>query len=338
MEILINGMGLIGRELFRTLWDMEGIEITALNDVFLTPQNLAYLLKYDSIYHSWTNKEVSATSAGIVVNGKEIPLYSLSKAEDLPLGKTGTDIVIECTGNMGSKDLLQAFLNAGARRVMACYYAGNNIPTMAYDVNLSTLKVDDDIIAFAPMETQVLSNALNALSSYNIKSAFAKAFRSYSGAQSIVDGHNAKSFAQGRAAAWNISPIGDAFAKYVGLVIPALNGKVLSFAYRAPIINGNVMDITLVLQDKIDVEEINAAIKGKSYEALGYSEEPLCSTDALGMESPQLLSASTMTIDIDDSTTLVSLSIVYDNVRGYCLQIKRFLERILTDNEFAWRY
>lgn len=329
LKVAIHGMGVIGRELLRTLWEKPEIEINMLSDLVQT-DNLAYLLKYDTIYHDWRNKhEVSAGEDKITIDGKDIPLYSETEIRNLPIGGVGADLVIDCSGKAKSRDELQGFIDAGAKMVMTCYYIGNDINCFAYGVNHDKLTNENTIFTFAPMETQVLANTLKPIHDlFGVNNAIVKAFRSYTNAQPSIDSYDYKSFARGRAAAWNITPTSDVMGKNIGLVIPELNSKVIGFAYRAPVINGSVLDIAVVTEKRATQSTINAQIKdyyGENKGVCCYNEEPLCSSDAMSFDLPQFLAGSTMVNNISDDMTMLSLSVVYDSVRGYCNLILNFL-------------
>lgn len=342
LKVAINGMGVIGRELFRTLWDDDRFAIVVINDITISPKNLAYLLKYDSIYHNfgWEKYKdsISAEEDGIIIAEKAIHLYNESDVNNLPVGPLGVDVVLECTGNFTSYDKLQAFINAGAKRVIACYSVDRSLHTVAFGANESMLEQDDCIISFAEAETQVLANVLKPLDTdFGIETAVCKAFRSYANSQPTMDSVNTKDFARGRAAAWNITPLSDSAGKSIGWVVPELNGKVVGFEYRAPVINGGIMDISMLLKGNVTKKQINESLKYNSSKNLGYSEDQLCSSDALGFEMPMAMANSTVTMYGWGNYTLANISVAYDNVRGYCLQIKRFLEWAMEpDSHWLW--
>ena len=323
LKVAINGMGVIGRELFRQLWDKEGFDIVLLND-FVPTTNLAYLLKYDSVYHGWKEmaKRISATADCIVVDGKSIRLYNESDPNDLPMGELGVDVVFECSGLLSSRSKLEGFINAGARRVISCDYCGNDLLTIVYNVNHQTLSAEENIIACPPMELQVTAAVLKAIKSLNVQSAIVKAYRSFTNAQYTLDSYYSDEFARGRAASVNISPVRDSFAKSVGLVIPELNRKVIGLAYRSPVANGSIMDFTIQLAGYHTVYEINTALEAACSDSLGYNEDEICSADAMTFDAPQIVSQLTKTVVTGDST-LVSISVVYDNIRGHCKALEK---------------
>lgn len=324
LKIAIYGMGVVGRELLRTLWGLDGIEVTMLCDSVST-DNLAYLLKYDTIYHDAKLRDsVQANEDGIVIGDKEIKLYTETEIRNLPLGGYGVDLVIDCSGRFTKKEQLQGFIDAGARYVMACSPLGNDVPSIAYGVNQNTLLLSDTIISFGTMETQVLASVLKVLNNeFGVRTAIAKSFRSYTNSQPTIDNYNPKDYALGRAAAWNITPTSDGFARAIGLVIPELNGKVTGYAYRAPVINGSVLDITAVLEKGTSRDGLNIKMKERNL-GFQYNEDSLCSSDALSYAFPQYLSKCSIVHDCD-GITVVTMSVVYDSVRGFCNKIVGFI-------------
>lgn len=327
LRIAINGMGVIGRELFKTLWGKEGFEIVCLNDPGINPANLAYLLKYDSIYHNYfCGDNIYSGEDSITIEGKTLLLYKEIDINNIPLGELNVDIVLECTGNLNRKEKLYGFINAGAKKVIACYHCGNDLPTIAHNVNSGVIKNEDTIISFPQMETQVVATILKIINdNYPISCGMVKAFRSFTNAQPTMDSYTSKDIAYGRSAPVNITPLSDGFAKTIGLTIPELNGKIQGFTYRSPVINGSIMDFTLKI-DMTDIyrEDINACLKSGCPEILGYNVDALCSSDAMAFDSPQIIAQRTLVMP-DNNSTLINISVAYDNVRGYCNQMARFL-------------
>lgn len=327
IRVAINGMGVIGREMFRTLFDQEGIEIVFISDNGITSRNLEYLLKYDSVYHDFKH-DITSGEDNITVNSKTLNLYNETDPRNLPLGECNVDVVLECTGLMGSKEKLQGFIDAGARKVIACYSAGNNLPTIACNVNQDTLRPENNIISIPQMETQAATSILKIINThYPILGGTVKAYRSYTNAQPTLDSYNEKDYAMGRSASGNITPVNDPFSKSIGLVIPELNGKIDGFAYRSPVINGSILDVTVVVKcNSIYKEELAAAIKSENNDSMQYNEEQLCSSDAYLFNTPQVIYPKTKILQISDDKYLVSVSVIYDNIRGYCNQMRNFLK------------
>lgn len=328
-RIAINGMGVIGRELFKTLWGKEGFEIVFLNDNGIAPANLAYLLKYDSIYHDFKYRNtVTFGEDSITVDGKQLQLYNENNISNLPLGEYKADYVLDCTGVLTSKEKLQGFINAGARKVIACYSCGNDMPHIVPNVNHDALKPDDTIISVPQMEEQTAASVLKIINDeLGIQNGMVKSFRSFTNAQPTMDSYVTKDFVRGRAASVNITPVSDSFAKVVGRIIPELNGKVSGLAYRSPVINGSIMDLTIKTLKPTNLDSLRAMLKAGSNESIGYSEDALCSSDALSFESPQILAQRVLVMP-DENGSLINVSVAYDNVRGYCNQMAKFFKMV----------
>lgn len=327
LRIAINGMGVIGREMLKTLCYKDFVNIVCLNDI-IDVKNLEYLLKYDSIYHDSNKKlDVSSNERGIVLNGKQIALYNESDISYIPLGRDGADIVLDCTGIFTSKEKLQGFMNAGAKKVIACYACGNDMPHIVPNVNHNKLNQDDNFISLPTMEEQTVAAVLKIINDeLGVQCGIVKAFRSFTNAQPTMDSYANKDFPRGRAASVNITPITDNFAKVVGRIIPELNGKVHGLAYRSPVINGSIMDFTIKTQNPTELDSLRATLKAGSNESIGYNEEALCSSDALAFDAPQIIFPRTIFTPLEDGSSLINLSVAYDNVRGFCNQMARFLK------------
>lgn len=326
LRIAINGMGVIGREMLKTLFYQEGIEVILLNDI-VSPKNLEYLLKYDSLYHDKKLVTVTSTEDSIVIEGKEIKLCNCNNLNDLPLGNYGVDIVLECTGSFKNKAACQAFLSGGAKKVVACYGLGNDLPNIVPNVNMDNLTPDQHILCIPQMETQVMAAVLKLLNDeLVIQGGLIKAFRSFTNAQPTMDSYVSGDCVRGRAAPVNITPVSDGFAKNIGLVIPELNGKINGLAYRSPVINGSIMDFTIKTKTTIDSDNLRKILKAGQNESLGYNEDALCSSDALAFDAPQIIVQKNIIMPLEDGSSLINLSVAYDNVRGYCNQVARFLD------------
>ena len=222
VKVAINGFGRIGRLAFRQMFGAEGYDVVAINDL-TDPKMLAHLLKYDSAQGRYAKADtVVAKESSIVVDGKEIQIYSEKNAADLPWGKIGVDVVLECTGFYTSKAKAQAHIDAGAKKVVISAPAGNDLPTIVYSVNENTLTKEDKIISAASCTTNCLApmaNALNKLAP--IVKGFMTTIHAYTGDQMVLDGpHRKGDLRRARAAAVNIVPNSTGAAKAIGLVIP----------------------------------------------------------------------------------------------------------------------
>ena len=337
VKVAINGFGRIGRLAFRQMFGAEGYEIVAINDL-TKPSMLAHLLKYDTAQGGYCGKigdnlhTVSADDeAGtITVDGKTLKIYAEKDAKDLPWGDLGVDVVLECTGFYCSKDKSMAHINAGAKKVVISAPAGNDLKTIVYSVNENTLTKDDQIISAASCTTNCLAPMAKALNDYApIQSGIMSTIHAYTGDQMILDGpHRKGDLRRARAGAANIVPNSTGAAKAIGLVIPELNGKLIGSAQRVPVPTGSTTILTAVVK-KADVtkEAINAAMKAAASASYGYNEDPIVSSDVIGMTYGSLFDATqTMVSHIVDDLYEVQVVSWYDNENSYTSQMVRTIK------------
>ncbi len=332
VKVAINGFGRIGRLAFRQMFGAEGYEVVAINDL-TSPKMLAHLLKYDSAQGRYAlGDTVSADDeAGtITVDGKTIKIYAEKNAADLPWGKIGVDVVLECTGFYTSKEKAQAHIDAGAKKVVISAPAGKDLPTIVYSVNEKTLTKDDKIISAASCTTNCLAPMADTLNKYApIVSGIMTTVHAFTGDQMVLDGpHRKGDLRRARAAAVNIVPNSTGAAKAIGLVIPELNGKLIGSAQRVPVPTGSTTILVAVVKGKdITVEGINAAMKAASSASFGYTEEQLVSSDIIGITYGSLFDATqTMVTKIDDDTYQVQVVAWYDNENSYTSQMVRTIK------------
>ncbi|MDY2727713.1 MAG: type I glyceraldehyde-3-phosphate dehydrogenase [Candidatus Onthovivens sp.] len=330
IKVAINGFGRIGRLAFRQMFRAEGYEIVAINDL-TDPKMLAHLLKYDSAQGRYELADkVEAKESSIVVDGEEIKIYSEKDAANLPWGELGVDVVLECTGFYTSKEKASAHIKAGAKKVVISAPAGKDLPTIVFSVNEKTLTKEDTIISAASCTTNCLAPMANALNNYApIKSGIMTTVHAYTGDQMVLDGpHRKGDLRRARAAAVNIVPNSTGAAKAIGLVIPALNGKLIGSAQRVPVPTGSTTILVAVVEGKdITVEGINAAMKAASSASFGYTEEPLVSSDIIGITYGSLFDATqTMVTKIADGLYEVQVVSWYDNENSYTSQMVRTIK------------
>ncbi len=330
VRVAINGFGRIGRLAFRQMFGAEGYEVVAINDL-TSPAMLAHLLKYDSSQGNYAaaGHVVTATDDSIIVDGKEIKIYAMKDAKDLPWGEIGVDVVLECTGFYTSKAAASAHITAGAKKVVISAPAGNDLPTIVYNVNHEVLTKEDTIISAASCTTNCLApmaKALNDLAA--IKSGIMVTIHAYTGDQMILDGPQRKGdLRRSRAAAINIVPNSTGAAKAIGLVIPELNGKLIGAAQRVPTPTGSTTILTAVVEGKVTKDEINAAMKAAATESFGYNEDEIVSSDVIGMRFGSLFDATqTMVLPLDNGTTEVQVVSWYDNENSYVSQMVRTIK------------
>ena len=316
VKVAINGFGRIGRLAFRQMFEAEGYEVVAINDL-TSPKMLAHLLKYDTAQGGFAGKfgenkhTVEATENSIIVDGKEITIYAKPNAAELPWGELGIDVVLECTGFYTSKEKASAHLAAGAKKVVISAPAGKDLPTIVYNVNHKTLTAEDKVISAASCTTNCLAPMAAALHAYApIQSGIMSTIHAYTGDQMILDGPQRKGdLRRSRAGAQNIVPNSTGAAKAIGLVIPELNGKLIGSAQRVPTPTGSTTILVAVVKGKdITVEGVNAAMKAATTESFGYTEEQIVSSDIVGMKYGSLFDATqTMVAKVDDDTYRLSL-------------------------------
>ena len=292
---------------------------------------LAHLLKYDSAQGRYALADkVSAGEDSITVDGKTIKIYAEKNAADLPWGEIGVDVVLECTGFYTSKDKAQAHIDAGAKKVVISAPAGKDLKTIVYSVNEKTLDANDKIISAASCTTNCLAPMADTLNKYApIQSGIMTTVHAFTGDQMVLDGpHRKGDLRRARAAAVNIVPNSTGAAKAIGLVIPELNGKLIGSAQRVPVPTGSTTILVAVVKGKdVTVDGINAAMKAASSASFGYTEEPLVSSDIIGITYGSLFDATqTMVTKIDDDTYQVQVVSWYDNENSYTSQMVRTIK------------
>lgn len=332
VKVAINGFGRIGRLAFRQMFKAEGYEIVAINDL-TSPTMLAHLLKYDSAQGRYALADkVSADDEKrtLTVDGETIKIYEEKDAANLPWGELGVDVVLECTGFYTKKDKAMAHITAGAKKVVISAPAGNDLPTIVFGVNEKTLKKEDTVISAASCTTNCLAPMANALNNaYPVVSGIMTTVHAFTGDQMVLDGpHRKGDLRRARAAAVNIVPNSTGAAKAIGLVIPALNGKLIGSAQRVPVPTGSTTLLVAVVKGKdITKESINAAMKAASSASFGYTEEQLVSSDIIGITYGSLFDATqTMVAKIDDDTYQVQVVSWYDNENSYTSQMVRTIK------------
>ncbi|MBE5945937.1 MAG: type I glyceraldehyde-3-phosphate dehydrogenase [Lachnospiraceae bacterium] len=332
VKVAINGFGRIGRLAFRQMFDAEGYEVVAINDL-TKPSMLAHLLKYDSSQgkYQYADQVSADDEAGtITVCGKTLKIYAMANAAELPWGELDVDVVLECTGFYVSKAKSQAHIDAGAKKVVISAPAGNDLPTIVYSVNEKTLTADDKIISAASCTTNCLAPMAKALNDYApIQSGIMATIHAYTGDQMVLDGpHRKGDLRRARAAAVNIVPNSTGAAKAIGLVIPELNGKLIGSAQRVPVPTGSTTILTAVVKGaNVTKDGINAAMKAAASESFGYTEEELVSSDVVGMRFGSLFDATqTMVAPIADDLYEVQVVSWYDNENSYTSQMVRTIK------------
>ncbi len=330
VKVAINGFGRIGRLAFRQMFGAEGYEVVAINDL-TSPKMLAHLLKYDSAQGRYALcDKVEAGEDSITVDGKTIKIYAEKNAADLPWGQIGVDVVLECTGFYCSKDKSQAHIDAGAKKVVISAPAGSDLKTIVFSVNEKTLTAEDTIITAASCTTNCLAPMAKALNDLaGIESGIMTTVHAYTGDQMVLDGPQRKGdLRRARAGAQNIVPNSTGAAKAIGLVIPELNGKLIGSAQRVPVPTGSTTILVAVVKgENVTVDGINAAMKAAASDSFGYTEEPLVSSDIIGITYGSLFDATqTMVTEIGDGLYQVQVVSWYDNENSYTSQMVRTIK------------
>ena len=348
VKVAINGFGRIGRLAFRQMFEADGYEVVAINDL-TSPKMLAHLLNYDTAQGGFMgrigegkhtvsfkdpeyeeDKKTVKVPGSITVDGKEITIYANPKADELPWGKIGVDVVLECTGFYCDKEKASAHITAGAKKVVISAPATGDLKTIVYNVNNKNLTKDDKIISAASCTTNCLAPMAQALNkAYPIQSGIMSTIHAYTGDQMILDGPQRKGdLRRSRAGAQNIVPNSTGAAKAIGLVIPELNGKLIGSAQRVPTPTGSTTLLFAVVKGKdITKDSINAVMKAAANESFGYNEDEIVSSDVIGMKFGSLFDATqTMVSKIDDDTYQVEVVSWYDNENSYTSQMVRTIK------------
>ena len=329
VKVGINGFGRIGRLAFRQMFGAEGYEVVAINDL-TSPKMLAHLLKYDSAQGKYALADtVSAGEDSITVDGKTIKIYAEKDAVNIPWGALNVDVVLECTGFYTSKEKASAHITAGAKKVVISAPAGNDLPTIVYNVNHNILTKDDKIISAASCTTNCLAPMAKALNEYMpVESGIMSTIHAYTGDQMILDGPQRKGdLRRSRAGAVNIVPNSTGAAKAIGLVIPELNGKLIGSAQRVPTPTGSTTILVAVVKGKATVEGINAAMKAAANESFAYNEDEIVSSDIVGSRFGSIFDATqTMVTNMDNGYSQVQVVSWYDNENSYTSQMVRTIK------------
>ena len=327
VRVAINGFGRIGRLAFRQMFQAEGYEVVAINDL-TSPEMLAYLLKYDTT-HGRYNGTVEAGEDCIIVNGKKITIYKEKDAANLPWKELDIDVVLECTGFYTSKEKSMAHINAGAKHVVISAPAGNDLKTIVYNVNHKSLTADDQIISAASCTTNCLApmaKALNDLAA--IKSGFMTTVHAYTGDQMILDGPQRKgNLRRSRAGAQNIVPASSGAAKAIGSVLPELNGKLNGAAQRVPVATGSTTILDAVVNAEVTAEQVNAQMKAEETESFEYNTDEIVSSDIINSTAGSIFDATqTKVLPMGNGKTLVQVVSWYDNENSYTSQMVRTIK------------
>ncbi len=323
VKVAINGFGRIGRLVYRQIYNMKGIEVVAINDL-TSPKVLAHLLKYDSAQGRF-NEDVRFSENAIIVNSEEIKIYAQKNPAEIPWGDHNVDVVLECTGFFTDKTKSEAHLKAGAKRVVISAPATGDLKTIVFNVNHDTLDGSETVISCASCTTNCLAPMADVLDKqFGIAAGLMTTIHAYTNDQNTQDSPHAKGdLRRARAAAINIVPNTTGAAKAIGLVLPNLKGKLDGTAQRVPTITGSSTELTTILNKKVTVEEVNAAMKAATNESYGYTEDEIVSSDVIGMTYGSLFDATqTKVLTVGDKQLVKTVS-WYDNEMSYASQLVR---------------
>ena len=325
IKIAINGFGRIGKLVYRQIYNMEGIDVVAINDL-TSPATLAHLLKYDTAQGRF-NEDVKASTDSIFVNGEEIKVYAQKDPSLIPWAAHDVDVVLECTGFFTDKTKAEAHLTAGAKKVVISAPATGDLKTIVYNVNHDILDGSETVISCASCTTNCLAPMAQVLeNSFGIVSGLMTTIHAYTNDQNTQDSPHAKGdLRRARAAAQNIVPNSTGAAKAIGLVLPSLKGKLDGGAQRVPTLTGSLTELVTVLNKKVTLEEVNATMKAAANESFGYNEDDIVSSDIIGTTFGSIFDATQTKVITNGDTQLVKTVSWYDNEMSYVSQLVRTL-------------
>ncbi|WP_138485011.1 type I glyceraldehyde-3-phosphate dehydrogenase [Dyadobacter bucti] len=323
VKVAINGFGRIGRLVYRQIYNMEGIDIVAINDL-TSPKVLAHLLKYDTAQGRF-DADVKSTDNSVVVNGENIVIYAQRDPAQIPWGSHDVDVVLECTGFFTSQESASAHIKAGAKKVVISAPATGDLKTIVFNVNHDILDGSETIISGASCTTNCLAPMAQVLEEkFGIVNGLMTTIHAYTNDQNTQDAPHPKGdLRRARAAAQNIVPNSTGAAKAIGLVLPSLKGKLDGSAQRVPTLTGSLTELTVILGKETSVEEINAAMKAASNESYGYTEDEIVSSDIIGISYGSLFDATQTRVQKVGDTQLVRTVSWYDNEMSYVSQLVR---------------
>jgi glyceraldehyde 3-phosphate dehydrogenase len=326
VRVAINGFGRIGKLVFRQIYNMQGIDVVAINDL-TSPATLAHLLKYDTAQGRF-NEEVSSTDDSIIVNGESIKIYAQRDPSQIPWGAHDVDVVLECTGFFADADKAAAHITAGAKKVVISAPATGDLKTVVYNVNHEILDGSESVISCASCTTNCLAPMAQVLDTqYGIASGLMSTIHAYTNDQNTQDSPHPKGdLRRARAAAQNIVPNSTGAAKAIGLVLPSLKGKLDGGAQRVPTLTGSLTELVTVLNKKVTADEVNAAMKAAFNESFGYTEDEIVSSDIIGITYGSLFDATQTKVITNGDVQLVKTVSWYDNEMSYVSQLVRTLK------------
>ena len=323
VKVAINGFGRIGRLVYRQIYDMKGVDVVAINDL-TSPSTLAHLLKYDTAQGRF-DAEVTSTENSININGEDVIIYSQRDPAQIPWKEHEVDVVLECTGFFTSEEKASAHLKAGAKKVVISAPATGDLKTIVFNVNHDILDGSEKIISCASCTTNCLAPMAKALDdSFGLVNGLITTIHAFTNDQNTQDSpHGKGDLRRARAASQNIVPNSTGAAKAIGLVLPSLKGKLDGSAQRVPVLTGSLTELTCILGQKVTEEQVNDAMKLASDESYGYTEDPIVSSDIVGITYGSLFDATQTKVQQVGDTQLVRVVSWYDNEMSYVSQLVR---------------
>lgn len=325
IKVAINGFGRIGRLAYRMMIEDKDFEVVCINDLG-EKEELAYLLKYDTTHRTIDNKNIKVDGDYLVYDDKKTLITSFTNPEELPWANLAVDVVLECTGHFTDKEKASLHLKAGAKKVIISAPAKGDIKTIVYNVNHNTLTKEDNIISAASCTTNGLAPVVDLLDKeYGITKGYMTTVHAYTNDQSTQDASHKKGYLsrRGRAAAENIIPASTGAAKAIGLVCKNLDKKLSGIALRVPVVDGSVIDLTLELNKNVTKEEVNNLFKNNTNETINYTEDPIVSSDIIGMKYATLVDGLSTDILEVNGKQLLKIITWYDNETSFTAQMLR---------------
>ncbi len=330
VKVAINGFGRIGRLALRMMEDNPEFDVVAINSMS-GAETAAYLLKYDTAQGRFKEDLIKHTENNIIIDGREVAIFTERDAMNLPWGKLGVDVVLECSGFYTSKEKSQAHIDAGAKKVVISAPASGDMKTVVYNVNDDILDGSETIISGASCTTNCLAPIVKVLDDeFGVVRGYMTTVHAFTNDQNTLDGSHKKGIhsRRGRTAAGNMVPTTTGAATALGKVIPHLDGKLGGAAIRVPAVTGSCVDLMVRLKKTVEVEDINRAMKEASNETLGYTEDPIVSSDCIGMHFGSLFDAQCTTVMTVDGHQIIKVLAWYDNEMSYTAQLVRTCKKI----------
>lgn len=332
IRVAINGFGRIGRIAFRQMLTSTDFDIVAVNSLDGNAEEFAYLTKYDTVHRTFHENEISYADNDIIIAGKKhVKVFSEKDPENLPWKELDIDLVLECTGAFTSMEGASKHIKSGAKKVIISAPGKDEMKTVVYGVNDGIITPEDTVISAASCTTNCLAPVLKVIQdNFGIEKGFMSTIHAFTSDQVVLDNTHKKGIAsrRGRACSENIVPASTGAAKAIGLVIPELNGIMDGNAFRVPVADGSMIDVTLELKTIVTIDKINDVLKNNQSDTLKYTDDPVVSSDIIGKKYGSLVDGSLTNIVESNGKQLVKIVAWYDNEFGYTAQMLRTAKRM----------